>query len=452
MNRINKRTYLMYIFAALFLAGLTILFITMQANSGKWVVKSYNQHLYSKGEILTAGKITDRRGTVLAETKNGERKFNSNKTIREATLHVVGDTGGFISTGIHSSMKSNLTGYSILNGVYNLKKSGTGNDVELTIDSRLCVDAMKALGDNKGTVGVYNYETGEILCCVSLPTYDVYDKPDDIATDTTGKYEGIYMNRFFSGLYTPGSTFKIVTSCSALENIEDIEKRTFKCTGAYTYSTGGKVNCTGHHGTLNFKGALAHSCNSAFASIAVELGNENLMNTALELGFNKAVKVDNIRCAKSSINLKNAYGLDRAWAGIGQYTTLVNPCHEITLLGAIANRTGVTPEPTLIKNKRVGSITYMDATEAKKLNNMLRNNVTSYYKDSKFPKLQMCGKTGTAEVADKEPHAWFVGYSQREDLPLAIVVVVENGGSGPKVAIPVANKVMQKALQYYGNK
>ena len=75
----------------------------------------------------------------------------------------------------------------------------------------------------------------------------------------------------------------------------------------------------------------------------------------------------------------------------------------------------------------------MDATKAKKLNNMLRNNVTSYYKDSKFPKLQMCGKTGTAEVADKEPHAWFVGYSQREDLPLAIVVVVENGGSGPNV-------------------
>ncbi len=65
----------------------------------------------------------------------------------------------------------------------------------------------------------------------------------------------------------------------------------------------------------------------------------------------------------------------------------------------------------------------------------------------------MCGKTGTAEVSSEtggaKPHAWFVGYSQREDLPLAIVVVVENGGGGSSVAIPVANKTMQKALSLY---
>ena len=62
----------------------------------------------------------------------------------------------------------------------------------------------------------------------------------------------------------------------------------------------------------------------------------------------------------------------------------------------------------------------------------------------------MCGKTGTAEVAGKEPHAWFVGYSQRSDLPLAIVVVLENSGStGMGSAIPVANTVMQKAVELY---
>ena len=69
----------MYIFAFAFLAGLMILFFTMEVNAGKWVVKDYNKHLYSNGELLAAGAITDRMGTVLAETVDGERKFNEDQ-------------------------------------------------------------------------------------------------------------------------------------------------------------------------------------------------------------------------------------------------------------------------------------------------------------------------------------------------------------------------------------
>lgn len=450
MNRISKRTYFLYIFALLFVVGLTILFLTIEINAGTWVVKDYNKHLYSNGEILAAGTITDRTGKVLAETKDGERLFNDDASVRKATLHVVGDTAGWISTGIHSSMKADLTGYNMIGGIYSLKKNGSGNDIMLTIDSRLCVAAMEAMGNNKGTVGVYNYKTGEILCAVSLPTYDPYDKPDDIATDTTGKYEGIYMNRFFTGLYTPGSTFKIVTSLAALENLSDIETRSFSCSGGWVNSVGNKVTCTDSHGTLTFSEALAHSCNTVFAGLAVELGKDAMTEAAEECGFNKALTFDNIRCATSRYDVSETYDIDLAWSGIGQYTTLVNPCHEITILGAIANRTGYTPTPTLIKDKKTQKIQYMDASYAKKLDDLLRNNVESYYKDSKFPNLKMCGKTGTAEVQDKKNHAWFVGYSQRSDLPLAIVVVCENsGGSGAKTAIPIANKVMQKALDLY---
>ena len=93
------------------------------------------------------------------------------------------------------------------------------------------------------------------------------------------------------------------------------------------------------------------------------------------------------------------------------------------------------------------------ASTAKELQELLRSNVKNYYGDSKFRGLEMCGKTGTAEVSSEEggdkPHAWFVGYSQREDLPYAIVVVVENGGGGSSVAIPVANKTMQKVEDLY---
>ena len=74
----------------------------------------------------------------------------------------------------------------------------------------------------------------------------------------------------------------------------------------------------------------------------------------------------------------------------------------------------------------------------------MKSNVKNYYKDSRFPGLEMCGKTGTAQIDDGEPHSWFVGFSQNESTPYAIAVVVENGGSGLESAGVVANKVMQK--------
>lgn len=450
MNKIFKRSYWMYIFAVAFLVALILLFFNMELNANTWVVKDYNQHLYAEGELLAAGQITDRNGIVLAKTVNGERVFNTDVNIRKSTLHVVGDTAGFISTGVQTAYKSNLTGYSLVNGIYTLKKNGAGNDIQLSIDSTLSVTALNALGNYKGTIGVYNYQTGEILCAVSSPTYDPYNKPKDINTDETGKYEGIYMNRFFSGLYTPGSTFKVVTATCAVDNLIDINTRTFTCNGAWVNKVGNKVKCNGVHGTVTFEQALNRSCNTAFAALAAELGNEKMSQTAKEFGFNKPLYVDRIKCATSYFDLSKAYDIDRAWAGIGQYTTLVNPCHAVTIMGSIANKNGYTPAPTIIKGQRTDSLGYIGSVPAKKLDKMLRSNVENYYGDSRFPDLQMCGKTGTAEIANKKPHAWFLGYSQRSDLPLCIVVVLENsGGSGIGTAIPVANKVMQKALELY---
>ena len=146
--------------------------------------------------------------------------------------------------------------------------------------------------------------------------------------------------------------------------------------------------------------------------------------------------------------------LHRGWTGIGQGKTMLNPCHEITIMGAIANKTGATPTPTLIKRSvNIGTLNYVSSDVAAQLDNLLRSNVTNYYSDSKFPNLQMCGKTGTAQVSGAEPHTLFVGYSQREDLPLAIVVVLEkSGGYGLTNCIPIANTIMQDALdRYTGN-
>ena len=84
---------------------------------------------------------------------------------------------------------------------------------------------------------------------------------------------------------------------------------------------------------------------------------------------------------------------------------------------------------------------------AAKLNDLLRSNVKDKYGDWKFENLVMCGKTGTAQVDGAKSHSWFVGYSQREDLPLAVVCIAEIAGYGSGVALSVSNKVMQHFLR-----
>ncbi len=452
MKNTTRRAYMLYFVLVAFFVGFTILIGMFITNGSDWATKKANRHLYSDGSISAAGAIYDRDGEVLAKTVDGSRKYSESSNVRKATLHTIGDLNGFIATGVQYTYRHTLTGYDFVNGLSSIVQYGKGNDIHLTIDADACETAYKALNGRKGAVGVYNYKTGEIICMVSAPTYDPKNKPKDI--DSNKKYEGVYLNRVLSGLYTPGSTFKVITAASAIENIPDIYERKFKCTGEY--DTGdGKVICNSTHGTVNFEQALNRSCNSAFAQIAIELGSEKLSATARELGFNADLSVEGIASPEKSLfDVSKAASVDLGWAGIGQYTTLANPYQMMTAMGCIAN-SGVAVEPYVVDYVQSPKL-FKDQTEsqtseeislpadvADKLRAMLRSNVKNYYGDSKFPGLEMCGKTGTAQIDDGEPHSWFVGFSQNQTTPYAIVVVVENGGTGLKAAGTVANKVMQ---------
>lgn len=460
MRTTSKRAAAIYALIAAFTVGIVLMFGMFVKNGETWALNRANKHLYSGGNLTNAGTIYDRNGVSLAETKNGKRVYNQNRLVRRSTLHAVGDSAGVISTGAHHIYRSELTGYSFANGTYNLTKYGKGNNITLTLDSKACAAASQALGSRKGTVGVYNYKTGEILCMVSHPTYDPNNKPDDIETDTTGKYDGIYLNRFISGVFTPGSTFKVVTSVCAIENIPGIQSRTYECKGKLQ-TKNGVVICNSTHGKVTFEEALNESCNSAFAEIAIELGAEKLTATANRLGFNSSMYIDDIKTVPSKFDVSTANDLDLGWAGVGQYTTLANPAQMMVLMGAIAN--GGTPVQPYLLDKVVSAnditirkgITksmgeYMAQTTAQTMDKLLRSNTINFYRDSRFPAgMKICGKTGTAEVADKDgadPHAWFAGYSQNPATPYAFVAIVENGGSGNKQAIPVASAVL-KALK-----
>ncbi|MBR3818424.1 MAG: hypothetical protein IKJ41_04670 [Clostridia bacterium] len=443
-----KRAAIVYALIAAFLAGVCIFVVSLVMNGSEWSSSKANRHIYRGGTIVNAGTIYDKNGVVLAKSSDNERIFSSDPAVRKSVLHVVGDTAGVISTGTHYLYRDVLSGYSKVEGIYHLKQSGEGTDITLNIDSEANKIAYNALGEYNGAVAVYNYRTGQLLCSVSKPTYDINSKPEDLLTNE--KYSGVFLDKVVSGIYTPGSIMKIVTAGCAIENIPDLYTRTFECDGKYE-TDDGTVICNGEHGKQDFQKAMNNSCNCAFAEISIELGAAKLKAYAETLGFNTQLYAKEIRLTKSRFEPSATSKAELGWAGIGQSTTYVNPAHFLALMGAIANGgTGYAPDrirSTGTVSQIMGRMTQecvkINPETAAKLKVLLRSNVEDKYGDWKFENLQMCGKTGTAQIDNAKSHSWFVGYSQREDLPLAIVCIAEHAGQGSGVASTVSNKVMQ---------
>ena len=456
MRTTAKRSIAILVLVAMVVSGLGFLASKFVINGEKWATMRANEHLNEGGSFIAAGNVTDRNGELLAHTEGEDRIYSESERIRRATLHIVGDTEGYIASGVQTAYKTKLTGYNPVTGLYSLKKYGRGNDVHLTIDAEICAKAYDKLNGRNGVVAAYNYVTGELICSVSAPNYDINNKPseDEINSDESGKYEGLYLNRLIDGMYTPGSTFKIITTTSAIENNPDIYSFTYKCTGETTID-GVKVTCPSVHGEMDFKECLANSCNGAYAHIAAELGGDKLMATANEYGFGQQFEFGNQKTNPSTIDLSGAPDGDVAWAGVGQYTTLVNPYHMLTVVGSIANggeavlpyvvSEVVTPAEKLVLQNKAKTVTYLAPETASAVDEMLRFVVENGYGDGRFEGLSMCGKTGTAEVEDgKSPHSWFVGYSKNPKCPIAVVVIVENGGWGSENALPIASYIMSE--------
>ncbi len=456
MKKMKRRSVGVIILVGILLIGTAFYIFKFLKDGGDWVSFPSNRSIYTDG-VLASGTVYDRNGAVLSGvTDGGQRYYNDSELIRESTLHAVGDLSGNIGTSALASFADKLVGYDILNGTYSL--SGKGNNLYLSIDSELNAVAYNALAGRKGTVAVYNYKTGEVLCMVSSPTFDPANPPD--LSNDDGTYEGVYLNRFLSTTYVPGSTFKLVTAAAALETFPDAYERQYECNGSVDIG-GDIITCTGNHGSITLEDALAYSCNCYFSQLAVDLGGEKLAEYAKKMGLTESFDVNGMPVAKGSFDIAPDGSADLGWSGIGQYNDMVNPCAMLRLMGAIANG-GVPVIPRLIsKSTTSGGFPtgiyvankgdrLLDETTADALKAMMRYNVQTSYGDDNYPGLNLCAKSGTAEVGgDMSPHAWFVGFIDNEETPLAFVVVVENGGWGSQTAGTVANTVLQEAVKTF---
>lgn len=457
MKKISGRTVFTTLLSMLVVIGVVCFVCQYFVKADTWITTEGSPHVYSGGNIST-GSVRDREGITLL-TNGSSRVYADDAMIRKATLHLLGDRDGYIVAPLINNYADKLLNYNKITGLYST--SETGNILNLTLSANACATALEDLGDQKGTVGVYNYKTGEILCMVSSGTFDPDDKPSSDTIDSDDYYEGVYLNRFTRSTYVPGSIFKLVTAAAAIDNIPDVFDRTFRCEET-TIIDGEYVTCESYHGDISFGSGLVKSCNIVFGELAVELGSDTLTRYAEAAGITSSISFDGTTTAAGNFDLSDANYAGLAWAGIGQYTNLINPCQFMTFVGSIANG-GVAAKPYVVDTVTTpeGIPVYeaqqdmldrtMSGDTANTLVDMMRDDVVYNYGTGNFPDVYVCAKSGTAEVDGEAPNAMFAGFAKDPEYPLAFIVIVENAGSGSAVCASIAGDVLAACMNAMDN-
>jgi len=268
--------------------------------------------------------------------------------------------------------------------------------------------------------------------------------------------DGTYINRCLAATFTPGSTFKLITSAAAIEQIPDLDQQTFMCYGETTIA-GVRIKCTDMHGQQTFEEALANSCNCAFADITVQLGQNTMIRYVTDYGFLSPHDLDGIPTRAGTFPLEFVGDPELAWAGIGQSTDTVCPYTMLRYVSALANG-GVLVEPSMVKSRVSvsGEVETVASTErtrtqlvnpgtADRLRALMINNVKAHYEEEiSFDGLPIGAKTGTAEISEDASHSWFTGFLDDEEHPYAFVAIVEEGGYG----LWTAGTMMKDILEY----
>ncbi len=450
--RRNIRT-LLIVFTVMFAGLVVYLGYVVFMYGERWFVTPYNPRIQQVESTVEPGNLLDRTERELLYTKDDERVYISDDDMRESIAHVIGDSYG-MTYGAQTMFAKHMFGFDqdTFSRIMGLVKGQErrGGDVMLTIDAKLCEKAHDALDGYNGAVVVMNYKTGEILAATSTPTFD----PTDMDEFLEGGGESELVNRAFTGMYPPGSTFKLITAAALIENeMADFETT---CTGSIEIG-GKKIACTGEHKNEDLEDAIRHSCNVYFAEAAQELGKTKLASEANKFLFNNQMMFDDVVMGESVFDNADTDN-NLGWSAIGQYHDLITPLHACMIAAGIAND-GAMMEPKLLQSVTYGetqTYTLKPETAANPMRDttLLKEMMISAVENGTGEKaaidgVTVGGKTGTAEIAGEdgnEEHAWFVGFIEDDDHPLAIAVVMEKAGSGGSNAAPAAKKVLEKAI------
>jgi peptidoglycan glycosyltransferase len=359
-----------------------------------------------------------------------------------------------------------------------------GDNLKLTLRPRAQALAQKLLGSRCGAVVAMSPRTGAVYVMASSPTYDpnLIDKRGGFAKvlKIRGQCTGAsaLYNRATQGLYTPGSTFKVVTAAAALDTGAFTPSSTFFDPGYCTeygkqVSNAGNPDQGGHEvfGHLNFSSALEHSVNSVFCNIGKQIGAGTILEYAKRFGFYKTPPLEtpaNERFASGLYNGSHLFRpknpaaqVDPGRLAFGQERLLTSPLQMAMVASTIANG-GVVPKPYLVqkivshdgstvRTAKPGTLGRAIKPEtAAELNQMMQLVVQGGTGTAAaIPGVKVAGKTGTAETNTPNVYtAWFIAFAPADNPQVAIAVVLEKqlNGFGGAVSAPIAKQVMQALL------
>lgn len=426
----------------------------------KLIVNPYNQRQWDSENVTKRGNILDKNGIVLAESIDTVRIY----PYKGMYAHIIGyNSRTYGRINLESTYNDYLLAKNKLSDMLGSSGSEHGYNLILTIDHSIQEYAYNLLGDNKGSIIAINPKTGEIIAMVSKPDFDPNEQQlmenwNYITDDETYPF----LARATSGLYAPGSTFKLLTALSTVEN--DLDDMTFDDKGSV--EIGGMVfeNHNGKvYGNINMTRGFAVSSNIVFCTLGDRLGGEKLYDIASRFGFNKTFDFD-IEYKQSTFPSAITADDKEAAIAIGQGDVLSTPLQMAMVTCGIAND-GKIMKPYIVNKVVNGSGEYIKTTsptvlyncasadDTKKIVDMMVETVkTGTGTNAAIYGVEVAGKTGTAEnektdLGDDMQHTWFVGFAPAYNPEIAVVVMMEySGGTGGGNCAPVARNIIKKYL------
>ena len=469
----NRLTALITVFTALFAVTIANLTYIQVVEAQNYKQMPNNNHTIARSAYVQRGAIITSDGQTLAESvQQDDGTYTRVYPNGSVAAHTVGYVSTrFGTTGVESRMNDALRGsanYSNWhNALYSLAGVQTpGASVVLTLNYQMQRAAEAILGDYRGAVVVLDPSTGAVLAKASNPSYD----PGNIADVIENGDNASPLVDRTTQLYTPGSTFKLVTLAAALDTGDATLDTTFNAPASINIGGEDGFVSNDHdyeYGTIDLRTALELSANTAFAQLGVQVGAHDLVRYATGFGYNTALGQDFTCQASLMPNPDEMTEWETAWAAcgqpVGQHDSPAGPqttvIQNAVVAAAIANK-GVVMNPYVVDHvlspegatvastspKSLGQV--ISAETATQLGEAMLDVVTSGTGvGARVDGYLVAGKTGTAQVGSDSINSLFVGFAPYDNPTLAISVCVEGNGENVRgYASTVAGEILAQCL------
>lgn len=457
-----KKIFRFYMFI-FFILGLYITYI-MGVESA--ILNENPNNPRAREKLILRGKIMSRSGKILAATVADGKEIKRIYPLGKAAEPLVGYISSrYGKAGLEKRLDKFLKSSPRSRGIveYVLRYNPPGQDVYLTIDAGIQKEAYRALEGKKGAVVVMNPQNGEILALASSPSFKaswINSRWEKLNADPNSPF----LLRPTQGSYPPGSVFKLFTYAACLDEGLVTPDSKFTCNGdlpiryplgVYHVREAGGIA----HGDLTAEDAVVYSCNVTFARLGMELGASRFVEYARKFGITSYPDFILSSPGKQFPKPSQLGDSLLAQSAFGQGEISLSPLQVAMVTSAFATG-GKIYHPRLIKS-RVGE---NDQLKYRIKHRVYKTPIKKYTAEkvrqamiqvvsrgtgwrARIPKVQVAGKTGSAENPSGDTHAWFTCFAPAENPKFLVTVIIENGGAGGATAAPVARRVLLKALK-----